>query len=263
MVLLPRNLPMCLIALSWQPEQDQRLLLLANRDEQHARPAAPLAFWDDAPEVLAGRDLSEGGTWLGVNRQGRFAALTNFREPGAKSATRSRGHLVAEFLRGDMCPQDYASRVQPAAYAGFNLLLGDRETLVYLSNRDAAGARILPPGIYGLSNALLDTPWPKLRLVRDALRGALNGPALDPAQAMHLMQRREPFPDRELPDTGVGLGLERMLSPPFICTPVYGTRCTTWLSLSSTTARICERSFDPAGGVSGECEETLPLAGGP
>lgn len=256
------TLSMCLIALSWQPEQEQRLQLVANRDEQHARKAASLAFWDDEPQILAGRDLREGGTWLGLNRRGSFAALTNYREPGAAKGRRSRGHLVADFLRADAAPLDYATSLSLQDYAGFNLLLGDGRSLVYLSNRDEGGPRELAPGIYGLSNALLDTPWPKLKLARDGLRAALGAGELTPERGLGLLRRRDPFPDDSLPDTGVGLVLERMLSPPFICTPVYGTRCTTWLSLGAESALICERSFDRAGHISGECREELHFQSG-
>ena len=252
---------MCLIALSWQPGSDQPLLLLANRDEQHARPAAALAAWDDAPHVLAGRDLSAGGTWLGVTRQGRFAALTNYREPGAAAGTRSRGHLVADFLRGELDPHHYAEQLQAEAqdYAGFNLLLGDSGQLIYLSNRAEGGPQSLRPGVYGLSNALLDTPWPKLLDLREGLRGLLGEESPPHDQALNLLMRREPYPDEVLPDTGVGLALERMLSPPFICTPVYGTRCSTWLRLARGEAELVERSFDASGKARGDVYHRIDL----
>lgn len=250
---------MCLIALSWQPGSDQPLLLLANRDEQHARPATALAAWAEAPHVLAGRDLSAGGTWLGVTRQGRFAAITNYREPGGRAGARSRGHLVADFLRGEQPPDRYAEQVEAQDYAGFNLLLGDTGQLIYLSNRAEGGPRSLHPGVYGLSNALLDTPWPKLLDLREGLRGLLNAESPPHEQGLNLLMRREPYPDAALPDTGVGLALERMLSPPFICTPVYGTRCSTWLRLGRAQAEVVERSFDASGKARGDVYHRIDL----
>lgn len=250
---------MCLIALSWQPDKSHPLILIANRDEQHARPTAALDFWSDAPDILAGRDLQQGGSWLGLARRGAFAALTNYRQPGTPSGTRSRGHLVADFLRGDQRPLDYAQEVaaQATQYDGFNLLLGDREQLVYYGNRAGSEAQLLPPGVYGLSNAVLDSPWPKLEAVRDGLAAELEADNSSPEPLMRLMLRREAYPDPELPDTGVGLTLERMLSPPFICTPVYGTRCTTWMRWDARGADVLERSYDPAGEVTGEVQRRM------
>ncbi len=252
---------MCLIALDWQPNSPIPLRLVANRDELHARPAAAAGFWDDAPDILAGRDLSQGGTWLGLHRSGAFAALTNYRDPKAPPGERSRGALVAEFLRQPQAPLDYAAAVhqQGTAFAGFNLLVGDRHSLAYVSNRDLQGPRLLAAGTYGLSNALLDSPWPKLRTVRDGLTALLGEAPVSAEAALALMARREAFPDHQLPDTGVGLSMERLLSPPFICTQIYGTRCTTWVELSLNQAQLVERSFDPAGRISGEVRETLDL----
>ncbi len=250
---------MCLIALSWQPDKPHPLVLIANRDEQHARPTAALDFWADAPDILAGRDLQQGGTWLGVQQRGAFAALTNYRQPGIPAGARSRGHLVGDFLRGNKRPLDYARAVarQAGQYDGFNLLVGDREQLVYYGNRTEGEPRLLSPGVYGLSNAVLDSPWPKLMAVRDGLAAELEAENSSAERLMRLMLRREAYPDPELPDTGVGLSLERMLSPPFICTPVYGTRCTTWLRWDGRGADMLERSYDAAGEVTGNVERRM------
>lgn len=253
---------MCLIALHWNPESSWPLLLVANRDEQHARPTQPLGWWNDAPDVLAGRDLEAGGTWMGVNRHGQFAALTNYRERGAKKGLRSRGELVANYLKnppsGDLL--DYAAGLPTEDYAGFNLLLGDRARLVYLSNRDSRSPQAVSPGTHGLSNALLDTPWPKLVAVRDGLDAMVSNAELDASNMLSLMQRREHYPDAQLPDTGVGLVFERFLSPPFICTPAYGTRNTSCLRLGQRRIEFVERRFDPAGKISGETREAFELS---
>ncbi len=252
---------MCLITFAWQPATQVPLQLVANRDEQHARPTAPLDFWVDQPQILAGRDLRAGGTWLGLNRWGHFAALTNFREPGVAASGRSRGHLVADYLQEQRDPLAHARQLQAeiGSYAGFNLLLGNREQLVYLSNRSADTPRVLEAGVYGLSNALLNSPWPKLKLVREGLSAALREGKLGVEVAMQLMAYRQPFADHLLPDTGVARAVERMLSPPFILTPVYGTRCTNWLALHRQRAELIERSFDPAGAVTRQVEKAIDL----
>ncbi|RZO83602.1 MAG: NRDE family protein [Oceanococcus sp.] len=252
---------MCLIALQWNPQAEWPLVVVANRDEQHARPTRELGIWPDAPAILAGRDLQAGGTWMGVNRYGGFAALTNYREPAADKGLRSRGELVANYLKKPP-PDDlnaYAAQLPLAAYAGFNLLLGDRKRLIYLSNRDPSTPKPVAPGTHGLSNALLDTPWPKLQGVRDGLACVQEAAEQPPDELLALMQRREPYPDATLPDTGVGLVFERFLSPPFICTPAYGTRNSTWLRLGQSRVDMFERRFDPAGQIAGESRESLSL----
>ncbi|MGJ8667925.1 MAG: NRDE family protein [Oceanococcus sp.] len=254
---------MCLITFSWQPESETPLIVVANRDEQHARPTAPLAYWGDAPQVLAGRDLLAGGTWMGVTRDGRFAALTNIREPAVKPGVRSRGELVANYLCRPKPPldlQDYAQTLldDGAAYSGFNLLLGTRSDLVYLSNREQAPPCAVSPGVHGLSNALLDTPWPKLRSVTLGLDKAL-ATGQDLPAMFEMMQRREPYPDESLPDTGVGLALERLLAPPFICSPLYGTRSISGMRLSQTEAQFIERRYRADGQLDGETSHNMTL----
>lgn len=219
---------MCLIVFHWQPDAALPLQLWANRDEFRARPAAPTAFWPEAPQVLAGRDLTAGGSWLGVTRQGRVAALTNYRDPHLPPGLRSRGALVADFLAGHEPAADAARRIhaEAADYGGFNLLLGDGHALWITGHGDQAAQQVMP-GWHGLSNARLDTPWPKLRqlLARAQTQVAID----DPEAQLALLGDITPAADAELPDTGVGLDMERLLSPVCIGTPVYGTRNSTWL----------------------------------
>jgi uncharacterized protein with NRDE domain len=251
---------MCLIAFAYQAHPDRPLVVAANRDEAYARPTQQAHFWDEYPTVLAGRDLEAGGTWLGVDRRGRFAAITNFREVGAhRKDAPSRGHLVGDFLFADAPADDYLKQVatQMQRYNGFNLLLLDYTGLYYLSNRSAAGAtapRRLAPGVYGLSNHLLDTPWPKVVLAKQ--RFARFIAAGEPLEAMaEILRDTEIAPDNSLPATGIGEERERLLSPIFIAAETYGTRCSTLLEISpGQRARFIERSFG-MGGKSGDAVE--------
>ena len=247
---------MCLILVGWQSHPTYPLVVAANRDEFHTRPSTAAAFWQDAPHVFAGRDLQAGGTWLGMTRGGRFAALTNFREgraalPGAPS----RGSLVANFLRGQQSISAYLEDVQPRceAYGGFNLLLGDGERLACFSNRQA-GVQWLAPGIYGLSNHLLDTLWPKLAAAKTAFAQALDKlPLLAPC--FELLADREIVADAHLPETGVPLAWERVLSAIFVAAPEfgYGTRASTVLSARHDgQLEFVERSFAADGRSTGQ-----------
>ncbi|HST59123.1 MAG TPA: NRDE family protein [Longimicrobium sp.] len=244
---------MCLIAVAYEAHPTLRLVVAANRDEAYARPAAPADWWADAPDLLAGRDLREGGTWMGVTRAGRFAAVTNFRDPGFAQLANapSRGALVADFLRGGTDAEAYARALaaRMAAYNGFNLLVGDAGGLFYLSNR-AEGVRRLEPGVYGLSNHLLDTPWPKTVRARQAMVDALaavDGSADGWESGLwEMLGNRVVAADDELPDTGVGTEFERMLSPPFIRSDAYGTRASTVLTITTDgDVRLAERSITP------------------
>ena len=220
---------MCFIVLAYEQHPRYRLLLATNRDEFYARPTAPAAYWTDAPHVLAGRDLQGGGTWLGVTRAGRLAALTNYREPGVTLPDApTRGALVADYLAGAQDPQTYLEDVRQRAerYHGFNLLVGDAEGLYYFGNR-TSGIRALEPGLYGLSNHLLDTPWPKITKGKAALAAALDADTIDPETLFRFLVDAQNAPDEELPDTGVGLTWERALSSIFIESPTYGTRVST------------------------------------
>jgi uncharacterized protein with NRDE domain len=226
------------------------LVLAGNRDEAHARPTAPLARWPDAPGVVAGRDLTAGGTWLGVTDTGRWATVTNVRDPAAvRTDARSRGALVADFLRGTDTPAAYARLVQAAhgTYNGFNLLVGIGAEAWFASSRRPAAER-LAPGVYGLSNDTLDTPWPKLTRGRDAFAAALRAGPTDPVDLLAFLHDETPAPDADLPETGVGIGLERVLSPLFIRGARYGTRASTALMISDTGAiQIAEQTWGPDG----------------
>lgn len=218
---------MCLILVGWQVHPDYPLVVAANRDEFYARATAAAAFWPDVPEILGGRDLQAGGTWLGATRSGRFAAVTNVREPGTPPGRRSRGELTSRFLHSSQSPIDYAEALVADDYAGYNLLLADTQTLVYASNRGIA-SRALEPGIYGLSNHRLDTPWPKLLKARESFAQALA--TLPKEQAFFsLLADRRVEADENLPDTGVPLAWERLLSAVFVHSPDYGTRASTLL----------------------------------
>lgn len=240
---------MCLIAFSWQPEQ-LRLHLLANRDEFYARPTAAADWWPDAPDIWAGRDLQAGGTWLGMNRAGRFAALTNVREGTPGSGLRSRGELVADFLAGEQAPASYLWRVLANGdhYAGFNLLVGDlaRGELHYGGNRPGADARRLTAGLYGLSNAMLDTPWPKVERLKQGL--ARLGPVHE-GTAFGLLDDDTRAALEQLPNTGVGPEWESLLSSIFIQSPDYGTRAQTVLCVKQGRVAITEQGRGPEGAL--------------
>lgn len=222
---------MCLILFAYNVHPSYRLILAANRDEFYDRPSAAADFWKTHPQVLAGLDLKEKGTWLGVTREGKFAAITNYRDPASWMAEApSRGKLVSRYLTGSSRAEKYVRRISGGTrcYNGFNLLLGDTEELWVYSNRGEA--KKLSRGIFGLSNHLLDTPWPKVRRGKKMLKAALDlkGEALEEALFSMLQDRHFP-PDGRLPDTGVNLEWERILSPMFITSPVYGTRSSTLL----------------------------------
>lgn len=242
---------MCLILFALGHHPGYPLVVAANRDESYERPAAPIAFWAHAPRIAGGRDLRAGGTWLGITRDGRWAALTNYRRAKSwRDDARSRGHLVSDYLEGSASPLEYLDALRPTAqdYNGFNLLLGDRTGLWYFSNRDDR-PRQVEPGIHGLSNHLLDTPWPKVQMGKLALQRipAQPVPAMTEALLAALARRDIP-PDSELPDTGVGQAQERVLSPPFIAAEHYGTRMSTIL-LVDAQGRVTleEHTFGPFG----------------
>lgn len=243
---------MCLIVFAWRPEHATPLIVAANRDEFYARPTLPLAAWEEHPGVYAGRDLEAGGTWMGVAAGGRFAALTNVRDPGQPIGPRSRGELVAAFLQGQQSPLEYLQQVARRAsdYSGFNLLVGDRTQLCYFNPRVGPPVAVAP-GVHGLSNAALNTPWPKLLAARNGLVTALEKPDTRSLVAL-LADNRQPS-EAELPDTGVGLATERLLSSIFIASPTYGTRASTALIVHADGRReFLEHSFGPSGARLGE-----------
>ncbi|MVV49969.1 hypothetical protein EJA72_17240 [Pseudomonas sp. PB120] len=245
---------MCLIVFAWRPGHAQPLIVAANRDEFYARPSLPLAQWAHAPHVHAGRDLEAGGTWLGIGANGRFAALTNIRDPHQPPSRKSRGELVAGFLTGELPIEDYLSDVvrRSVEYAGFNLLIGNTHELWHFNSRESE-AVLLPAGVYGLSNAGLDTPWPKLIKARAALEEVLGDP--QPQALLALLSDSQTAAFTELPDTGVGLATETLLSSVFIASQSYGTRASTALIVQADgTRQMVERSFGPYGGHLGEVE---------
>ncbi|UYG02619.1 NRDE family protein [Halomonas sp. LR3S48] len=255
---------MCLIAFDFRPGSPVPLRLVANRDEFHQRPTAPLQAWEGAPEIVGGRDLEAGGSWLAVHRRGRVAAVTNVRDPALRvpAEAPSRGQLVREALES----HDLAGWLARMAkgdgwrYAGFNLLAGDGRRLWHLHrSRERLLLAEVRPGIHGLSNASLDTPWPKLIAVRQGLLTALRRKW--PDDALKAMSDDTPADDAHLPDTGVGLDLERRLSAPFIVGEQYGTRATTWLEWNDEAGAIVmeEHRYGPGGMALGKARERIAL----
>ena len=242
---------MCLLVFAWQTCPDHPLVFAGNRDELHARPDLAAGIWEDAPQVLGGRDLEAGGTWLGVTGNGRFAVVTNYREgPNPKKMQRSRGELSADFLRGAMAPQIYLQDVRRRAreYAAFSLIVGDADTLWYFSNRSPRAPFAVAPGIHGLSNHLLDTPWPKVSLSMARLEALLaeGVPVTEPL--FQLLADRTPASIETLPDTGIGVQHELLASSVFVAHEMYGTRCSSVI-LRARGGEWCfaERRFDAAG----------------
>ena len=222
---------MCLILFAWQQHPDYPLVAIANRDEYYARPSRDAQWWEDS-DIFAGRDLQAGGTWLGVNRRGHFAAVTNVREPGGmQPGKRSRGDLTRDYLAGSDDAQTYLARLalQDQEFAGFNLLLGDLDGLWFYSNREQKIRRI-EAGVYGVSNGSFDEPWPKLKSGRIELSALLDG-EIRHDQLMEILTDHRVAEDHELPDTGVAFDIERLLSSRFIRSPDYGTRACTVVTL--------------------------------
>lgn len=245
---------MCLIVFAWQSHPDFPLIVAANRDEFLGRPAAPAHWWTDAPDLLAGRDLEAGGSWLGLSRSGRFAALTNYRDPTQRiSDAPSRGALVRSALERDDTAETTLRQLAAgsAAYASFNLLVGDGRRLGVLESTSGQ-VRMLEPGVYGLSNHLLDTPWPKLLKARSGLAALL--PRLpDDDAALALLRDATPAPDPHLPNTGMSLEWERWLSSAFIRAPDYGTRCSSLVAVArSGDVRLREWTWDRHGDLRSE-----------
>jgi len=237
---------MCLIFVAYRQRADYPLVIAANRDEFYRRPSATAHHWNDAPQVLAGRDLQALGTWLGITREGRFAAITNFRDPRRnRDAAPSRGQLVRDYLCGDISPQAYCQAISSsaAAHNGFNLLLGDRHEFWYFAS-EGDRARALKPGLYGLSNRLLDTPWPKVVRGKEIFRRLLTNERLEETALLRMLADRTCPPDEMLPDTGVGLPWERTLAPIFIHSDHYGTRSSTAILVTAEgRVQFTERNF--------------------
>ncbi|MCS1351643.1 NRDE family protein [Mechercharimyces sp. CAU 1602] len=241
---------MCTILFAYQMHARFPLIVASNRDEFTERPTAKAAFWKDAPHVLAGRDLVKGGTWLGINREGQFAAVTNYRDPHqSRNGKASRGDLVANFLRGSLDAPSYLAQIQTVRdrYQGFNLLVGNQHDLWYYSNRHNELLSVAP-GIHGISNSFLNTPWPKVEKGRAKLEELMPSASADQPDCdalFQLLTSSEQAEDHELPHTGVGLEVERGLSPLFIRLPAYGTRSSTvlWVDTKQHAIIFIERTY--------------------
>jgi uncharacterized protein with NRDE domain len=254
---------MCLVALALDQSRRFPLVLATNRDEFFKRPAARLGWWSPGPglpDILGGRDLEAGGTWLGLTTQGRLALITNVRDPGHKDASApSRGMIVPRWLAGDLNPDRFWMHTALSGHNGFNLIAADfhRGECFFASNLDANPMR-LDRGLYGLSNASLDTPWPKVTALKDEVRDAIEASeSVDmlTARLFDALADRTPAPDEALPSTGISREMEKALSSAFIRTPDqgYGTRCTTLVVTERVNKRmvthVLERSFSPTGGM--------------
>jgi uncharacterized protein with NRDE domain len=220
---------MCVLFIAYRRHPRHPLIVLANRDEFYDRPTAPAARWEDHPQVTAGRDLVAGGTWLGISDSGRFAAVTNFRDPSRPEGTISRGRLVADILIENARAAEYIQTIatQAGNYSGFNLVVADDAGVHYFSNASDRPSRKLEPGVYGLSNHLLNTPWPKVSSGLAAFEKLIELDEFSKDAAFALLADETLAADNDLPDTGVGIDKERLLSSIFIRSPIYGTRSST------------------------------------
>lgn len=230
---------MCLILFAYQLHPNYPLVLAANRDEFYQRPTEPVHWWLETPDLLAGKDLQAGGTWMGLTRSGRFAAITNVREPGRKTEqAKSRGLLPLDFLQGDVSASDFSAQLEQSRdqYNGYNLLFGEIGDLHYFSNRHSQQS--LQPGLYGLSNARLDTGWPKVERGKEMLRQKLAQQKLSTDELQQILATTDIAPDDQLPDTGISLEWERLLSAICIQGENYGTRSSTVL-LVDKQGHVC------------------------
>lgn len=250
---------MCLVAFAWRVHPVYDLILVANRDEFHQRPTQSAHSWPDAPGVFAGRDRQAGGAWCGVGPAGRFAAVTNVREPDPPSGDKaSRGALVADYLAAGGCARDYAEQVhgRRQSYGGFNLLLGDREDLFYVSNRDDRGVLGIPPGIHALSNGVWGDVWPKTQRAVRGLRAAIAEPEVAPNALFKLFADDSPSA-QSLPDTGIGENMERFLSSMFVRGVTYGTRASTVILRGTDgSLTMMEQSFGANGVLAGRVDQS-------
>lgn len=244
---------MCLINFQFQSHPKYKLVVAANRDEFYQRPTKPAHFWKDEPSILAGLDLQQGGTWLGITKTGKFAALTNFRDPSKPETGKiSRGALVRDFLAGTQSPTDFLTALEPENYTGFNLLVGDADRLLYYNNLQEETLEIAP-GTYGLSNHFLDTPWPKVVKGKKDLNDYLSThEEVELDSLFAILANSEQASDSFLPNTGIGLEFERKLSAMFIKTADYGTRSASILLIDyDGNITFAERTFEK-GELNGE-----------
>jgi uncharacterized protein with NRDE domain len=238
---------MCLIFLSLQNHPQYKLVIAANRDEFYQRKTAPATYWEDHPEILGGRDLEAHGTWMAMNKNGRIAMVTNYRDiKNSKALAPSRGALVTDYLLANESSREYLEQVEnrSQAYNGFNLIVGSAEELWYHSNYKK-GIHSLSHGLHGLSNHLLDTPWPKVERGLASMKSVLADPEIDPAKLFEVLFDDQVAADNILPDTGIGLERERVLSAMFIKSPGYGTRCSTVVLIDKNdNVYFAERVYD-------------------
>jgi uncharacterized protein with NRDE domain len=238
---------MCLIFIALKQNPAYKLIVAANRDEFYQRKTAAAHWWDNDQQVVGGKDLEAGGTWLGMNRNGRISMVTNFRDPkNIKAQAPSRGHLVTEYLTSSVAPKDYLHRLTQTQheYNGFNLLVGDEESFWYLSNY-GSGIQELTTGFFGLSNHLLETPWPKVIRGKKNLSTLISKEDVSSDEIFQALFDDQLAPDNALPDTGVGLERERALSAMFIKSPGYGTRCSTVITVDHDgNVSFKERVYD-------------------
>ncbi len=235
---------MCLLVIAYKVHPRYRLIGVANRDEYYHRPSEHLNFWKDNPNILAGRDLKCGGTWLGITRNGRFSAITNYRDPQAvKEGRPSRGLIVKNFLQTYKSPEAYLKELEKCAkdFNPFNVIVGDKQEMWYYSNR--SDSLKLDAGIYGLSNHLLDTPWPKVKKAKQRIKDLITEKEIDIEKMFSLLKDKNFPPDQELPDTGIGYDKERMLSPIFIQSPDYGTRSSYVILMEENIVHIFEQNY--------------------
>jgi len=239
---------MCLVLFSRESHPDFPLLIAANRDEFYARPTEPAGFWEENRQILAGRDLLGGGTWMGVSRSGRVALITNYRQPSEnREDAPSRGDLVRDFLENDLQAEEYLATVQQKAdkYNGFNLICGSVSGEMWYYGNFGKEPEPIGPGVHGLSNALLNTPWPKVEKGRKKLNDLLQKSRIREKDLFDLLYDDQKAPVEHLPDTGVGKELEELLSPMFIKSPQYGSRCSTVLLADREgNVTFAERSYD-------------------
>jgi len=263
---------MCLLVLAYGVDPQRPVVLAANRDEFYARPSTPLGVWPDEPDICAGRDLSQGGTWLGMTRSGRFAALTNFRRGGARAGARSRGDVVLDYLRSPLAPARYLTQLAGYAdqFGGFSVIVGDLEHEPYYFSNQGNVTQRMAPGIYGLSNQRLDEPWPKVTRAKQRIAALVGTAARErPTFATQqvsaetlcdaMLDRDQPT-DALLPDTGIGIERERMVAPIFIASEDYGTRAVTAMIIDSDRrALIYERSYGSQASYLGDARCELDL----
>lgn len=238
---------MCLILFAYKAHPKYKLIVAANRDEFYKRETSPAAFWEDHPRLLAGRDMQAKGTWMGVSTNGRISMLTNYRDlTNIKSKAPTRGKLVSNFLVLNSTPNTYLDAIDPMAetYNDFNLIIGTADDLWYYSNKERRKT-MLGSGVYGLSNHLLNTPWPKVESGKKALNNEIAHDEVNTENLFAILKSDFKAADNQLPDTGVGIELERMLSPMFIKSPEYGTRCSTLLLVdNSNQLTFIERTYN-------------------